>query len=147
MRFSPPRLKVRHLMVAVAASALVLIVLRGVWSVAAPFIDSPYGLGRTSGLLSPGQAVVLCDEFHAAPAGESIRPTGRTDAKSVMYDWQGPMPEGEYHVASGTRCVVTIDPAWDLDSCSEYRPIAVKPLDGQHKGAEVAVPRRLLRRR
>lgn len=134
-------------MVAVTASALVLVVLRGVWSVAATFIDSPYGLGRTSGLLSPGQAVVLCDEFQAAPAGQSIRSTGRTDYKSVMYDWQGRVSVGEHRVTSGTPCVVTIDPAWDADSCYEDRPIAVKLGGGLHKGLEVAVPRRLLRKR
>jgi hypothetical protein len=134
-------------MVVVAASALVLVVARGVWSVVVGFIDSPYGLGRTSGLLSPGQAVVLCDECHAGPASQAISPTGRTDDKSVMYDRQALAPVGEYCVVSGTSCVVTIDPARDEDSCSEDRPIAVKLAGGQHNGLEVAVPRRLLRKR
>jgi hypothetical protein len=38
MRLSSPRLKVRHLMIAVAAAALALVMLRGVWSVGAAFI-------------------------------------------------------------------------------------------------------------
>src|SRR5262249_15199951 len=125
MRLSSHGLSVRHLMVAVAAAALALTVLRGVWSVAAAFIDSPYGLGRTSGLLSPGQAVLLSAEYHAAPASRAIRPTGRTDYKSAMYDWQGRAPVGQYRVASGTPCIVNVDPAWDKDSCYEDRPIAV----------------------
>jgi hypothetical protein len=147
MRFSLPRPKIRHLMIAVAVSALALVVLRVVVSVATDFIDGPYGLGRTSGLLSQGQAVVVCDEFHAAPASQSIRPTGRTDSRSVMYHWQGRAPVGTYHVASGTPCVVTIDPAWDEDSCYEDRPIAVILGGGRHKGLEVVVPRWSRRRR
>jgi hypothetical protein len=147
MRPSSPRLKIRHLMAVVAVSALILVVLRGVLSVVTAFIDSPYGLGRTSGLLSSGQAVVLCDEFHAARASQAIRPTGRTGHKSAMYESVGRAPLGEYRVAPGTPCVVAIDPAWDEDSCYEDRPIAIKLRGGQHKGLEVAVPRRLLRKR
>lgn len=125
--------------------AMALLVMRGVWSVAVTFLDSPYGLGRTTGLLSAGQAVVLSGEFHAALASQAIRPTGRTDDPSVMYDW-GPTPTGAYHIASGTPGIVTIDPAWDEDSCYANRPIAVKLAGGPHQRLELAVPRRLLRK-
>src|SRR5262245_56277719 len=137
---------IRTLMVAVAVSALALVVLRGVWSVAEFIIYSPYGLGLSSGLLSPGQAVALRDDFHAAPASQSIRPTGMTGSKSTMYDW-GRSRVGEYRIVAGTPGVVTIDPAWDEDSCYEDRPIAVKLARGEHAGLVVAVPRRLLRKR
>ena len=131
--FSSPGFKVRRLMIVLAVLALILVAVWSLWPAALAFIDSPYGLGRTSGLLSTGQAVVLSDEFHAAPAGEVIRRTGRTDYKSVMYDWPGRAPVGKYRVAASIPCIVTIDPAWDEDSCSEERPIAVKLGGGPHR--------------
>jgi len=138
-----PRVTVRRLMLGVAIAAVLLFVLRGAWRLADDYIDSPYGLGRTTGLLSPGQRVVLAGSYRAAPSAQAIR---RTDATSIMYEW-GATPQGNYAVASGTSCVVEIDPAWDADSCSEFRPIAVELTSGKHQGTSVAIPRRLLRKR
>lgn len=140
------RITVRRMMLGVAIAGMLLFFLRGFWGLAEDFIDSPYGLGRTTGLLSPGQLVVLSGNYRAAPSGQAIRPTGRTGYKSVMYDW-GATPEGNLALTSGTSCVVAIDPAWDEDSCYESRPVAVKLTSGQSQGASVAVPRRLLRKR
>lgn len=117
------------------------------WLPVSCVIYNPYGLGLDSGILTPGQIVTLCNQFQAALADKAIRATGRTDCKSIMYEWDVVVPTGEYLVESGTPCVVTIDPAWDEDGCSRDRPIAIKLAAGKHKGLEVAVPRKLLRKR
>ncbi len=103
--------------------------------------------GPNTDILEPGRAVVLAAEFRAAPSRRVIKPTGRTDFKEVMFDWPGTTPEGELAIAKGTRGVVEVDPAWDDDSCSPDRPIAVEIAEGEHRGSVVALPRRLLRGR
>ena len=117
------------------------------WCPMSCVMHGPYGPGLDSGILIPGQTVTLCGPFQAAPATLAIRATGRTDGKSIMYEWDMDVPTGEYLVESGTPCVVTIEPAWDDDACSRDRPIAVKLAGGKYKGSEVAVPRKLLRKR
>ena len=138
-----PRMTVRRLMLGVGIAAVALFLLRGVWRFAESLIDSPYGLGRTTALLSPGQPAILAGDYPAAPSGQSIQPTGRAGDKSTMYSW-GATSKGDYAVAHGTPCIVEIDPAWDVDCCYDDRPIAVKLTGGQHRGASVAIPRRLL---
>jgi hypothetical protein len=143
-----PRLSLRGSMVALAVLAFVLAAVRGLvavlWSFG--FADGTY-YGPNTGLLNVGQAAVLAEDYRAAPAREVIKPTGRTDYKSAMYDRPGVTPVGHVPVAEGTRCIVRIDPAWDEDSCSPDRPIAIGLSGGEDRGEAVAVPRRILRRR
>lgn len=142
-RYEPMRLSIRNSLIGLAAVAVGLAAARAavpiLWSFG--FADGTY-YGPNTGLLAVGQAAVLAEEYRAGPASRAIRPTGRTGSRSTRYDWPAVTPAGDILVAAGTRGVVTIDPAWDDDSCSPGRPIAVA-LPG---GDVVAVPRRILRR-
>ena len=113
------RLKIRHLMIGVAFAAVGVFLIRGAWGLADEVMYGPYGFGLSSGLLSPGQSVILVGDHR----------------------------EGTSEVSSGTPCVVEVEPAWDTDSCYDSRPITVKLMAGRRRGASVGVPRRLLRKR
>ena len=53
------RLKVGHLMLAVAVVAVGCLLLRSAWHLVDEAIYGPYGLGIASRVLKPGQSVVL----------------------------------------------------------------------------------------
>jgi hypothetical protein len=134
-------------MIALAVLAIGLAAIRELLSVLwfFGFADGTYR-GPNTAVLNAGQAAVLAEEYRAAPAREVIKPTGRTVYKSEMYDWPGFTPVGPLLVEEGTRCIVKIDPAWDDDSCSPDRPIAIELSEGKNRREAVAVPRRILRR-
>jgi uncharacterized membrane protein (UPF0136 family) len=144
----PPESTVRRVTVGVALAVVVFGLVLVMWPFVSFLAHSPYGLGLNSRLLTQGREAILCGGFRAAPASQVIRPRPGREGhdKSSMYEWEAGIT-GDCRVAPGTPCVVTIDPAWDTDSSSEGRPIAVRLALGEHAGSVVAVPRRLLRTR
>jgi hypothetical protein len=131
-------------MIAVALAAIMLVIGKGIWFVVSAILYDPYLMGLNSGLLTPGQPVVVREEYRATRA---VHPIRRPRNKDAVYDWQGRVPIGDLQVAPGTSCVVTVESAGDEDDCYEGRPIAIKLTGGQHSGLEVEVPRRVLRKR
>src|ERR1700678_893130 len=79
-RMRIPRISLRGSMIALAVLAFVLVAVRGLVAVLwfFGFADGTY-YGPNTGLLNEGQAVVLAEDYRAAPAREVIKPTGRTD--------------------------------------------------------------------
>jgi hypothetical protein len=144
----PPESTVRRVTFGVALVAGVFVLVLVMWPFVSFFIHNRYIMGLNSRILTQDQRVILCGNFQAAPASQVIRPRpgGNEHDKSSMYEWEAGIT-GDCRVAPGTPCVVTIDPAWDIDSSSEGRPIAVRLAGGGHAGSVVAVPRRLLRTR
>ncbi len=88
MKLSFTRLKLDCLMEIVAVTALVLVVLKGVWFF---LYDPGFGThrGSSSGLLLPGRAVVLCDEYDAVRLSEATLPSGALDYEKVASDASG----------------------------------------------------------
>lgn len=143
-----PRCSLRALVIGVAVLGVGLWAVRSViphlWGLG--FADGTYH-GPNTNRLGPGRGVVLSEDVRAVPADRVIRATGFVrDDGSRAYSWSGDSSDGEVDVSAGTRGVVTIDPAWDEDSCSPYRPIAVELTEGEHRGKVIAVRRRVLRR-
>ncbi len=137
MRLSRVRFTVRRMMIAVAIAASCI----GGFRWAALSLEDFTYYGPYTSILTAGHVVVISRDLRVPAALEVFEGPAQWGRWTVQAE-----PDSTLALAPGTPCVVRVESAWDEDSCYPSRLVSVAILQGEHKGALVAVPREYLRK-